>query len=266
MIVNVHVDRYSLRFNRLKNLVSKMETWRKIPGFEHYEVSDLGQVRSCCFTKIRKNGRPYTHKGKILTQTVEKDGYFRVSLYINKRCYVKKVHRLVYESFIGKPNEGLLVDHINNNRKDNRLCNLQAITNADNLAKDTWRHRKRKDLPLGVSKQEGRRYYTALYSVDGKSFYLGSFPTAEDAAEAYQKTKDEYLKNGTLPIKLNQIRNMTIDGYKICPCCGRNLPLSDYYSSNSPLTKGQRQSKCKECVRMYERERKQSKRRTAQQG
>ena len=224
-----------------------MEIWKAIPGFEHYEVSDQGRIRAIPFTVVRRNGRPYTHPGRIIAQTVERDGYLRVSLYVQKHAYVKKVHRLVYETFRGVPGEGMVVDHINNNCRDNRLVNLQAVSNADNLAKDRWRHRKQKDLPLGVSQSEDRRSYIAIFQANNTSYYLGSYDTAEEAASAYLKAKEAYYQTGKIPV-LKRVRNMLKDGFKVCPCCGRNLPLSDYYSTR----KGQRQAKCKQCFRLAE--------------
>ena len=224
-----------------------MEIWKAIPGFDHYEVSDQGRIRTVPFTVVRSNGRPYTHPGKIITQTIERDGYYRVSLYVQKHAYVKKVHRLVYESFRNVPGEGMVVDHINNNCRDNRLENLQVISNAENLAKDSWRHRKQKDLPLGVSRSKDRRSYIALFRAHNQSFYLGSFATAEEAATVYQEAKDSYYRTGKPPV-LKRVRNMPKDGFKVCPCCGLNLPLSDYYTTK----KGQRQAKCKQCFRRSE--------------
>ncbi len=52
----------------------------------------------------------------------------------------KYVHRLVWESFIGEIPEGMEIDHINSNRLDNRLENLQLVTKKENLG-DPQRHR-----------------------------------------------------------------------------------------------------------------------------
>lgn len=47
-----------------------MEYWKQINGFENYEVSNMGNVRSKDFTFVRSNGRVLNRKGKVLKQTL----------------------------------------------------------------------------------------------------------------------------------------------------------------------------------------------------
>jgi hypothetical protein len=94
-----------------------MEEYRVIDGYENYEVSDLGNVRN------KKNGR-------ILKGGYDDGGYRFVSL--NKKQL--KVHRLVALAFIDNPENKPIVDHINNDRSDNRLVNLRWATNPENGA------------------------------------------------------------------------------------------------------------------------------------
>ena len=118
------------------------EEWVDLIGMEDlYEVSNLGRIRSKIIpieyningVKFKINRNP-----KLLKQH-DKSGYMFISLGRNKNRVHLPVHKIVYESFKGKIEEGLDIDHINGDSKDNRLCNLQAITHADNLAK---RHTK----------------------------------------------------------------------------------------------------------------------------
>ena len=67
-----------------------METWKSIPGFCHYEASDMGNIRSTCFEIIRSNGRHYTNKGTVITQRIDRYGYKIVQLYIGKKRYARK--------------------------------------------------------------------------------------------------------------------------------------------------------------------------------
>ena len=219
-----------------------MEHWRQINGFESYEVSDLGNVRSKDFTFVRSNGRVLNRKGKILKQTVWRDGYFVVCLQLHGKRVVKKVHRLVYDAFVGITNNANVIDHIDHNKTNNRLDNLQLVTNRFNLSKDSWRTKK-ENLPVGVYRQNGRNSFVANIDINGKRFYLGSYKDSDSASKAYRDALNDYQTNGTLPTNKNVVRHKVVNGYKICSCCGRNLPLSDYY-----VSKGRVQSRCKECI------------------
>ena len=114
------------------------EEWVNLYGMEDlYEVSNFGRIRSKVIpVEYNRNGAKFTvlKTPKMLKQHV-KSGYMFISLGRNKERVHLPVHKIVYESFNGKLEDGLEIDHINSDSKDNRLCNLQAITHADNLAK-----------------------------------------------------------------------------------------------------------------------------------
>lgn len=95
-----------------------MEKWRPIKGLEgKYEVSDVGRVRSLVF------GKP-----KIMCQT-NGLGYQMVN--INKKPI--GVHRLVAEAFIPNPENKPFVNHINGDRRDNAVENLEWVTPQENI-------------------------------------------------------------------------------------------------------------------------------------
>lgn len=106
-----------------------IEEWRPVKGYEgFYEVSNMGNVRS--LDKIDKNGRSL--KGKILKQCIVQ-GYHVVGLSLDGSLKQVKVHRLVAESFIPN-NDGLpQVNHKNEDKHDNRACNLEWCTTLYNL-------------------------------------------------------------------------------------------------------------------------------------
>lgn len=114
------------------------EQWRSVVGYEGlYEVSDLGNVRGVA-RKVERVGRwgnveSVTVPGRNLVQKENTNGYLRVSL--SRGNVVKQVfvHRLVALAFLIKSDGCDCIDHINGNRKDNRVENLRWVTQGDNV-------------------------------------------------------------------------------------------------------------------------------------
>lgn len=109
------------------------EEWRPV-SVNHgmfapfYEVSSLGRVRAAVWRTGRGGKR-----GRILSQARDNKGYPHVCLYYGAcRHMTVKVHRLVADAFIGKPGPAYTVDHIDCNKENNRLSNLEYVTRAEN--------------------------------------------------------------------------------------------------------------------------------------
>lgn len=101
-----------------------MEAWKDIQGYEGlYEVSDLGRIRS-----TGNNKKP----SRIMSQEITIHGYCRVRL-IDSNHVGKHyaVHRLVASAFIGDI-VGLEINHKNEIKTDNRVCNLEIVTPKEN--------------------------------------------------------------------------------------------------------------------------------------
>ncbi len=115
----------------------QQEEWRQVKGYELYEISSTGQVRSLdrIQTMNTKWGGKMNRfvKGVILTQVNRGDGYYVVSLYDTSRVpKLCAVHRLVAETFIPNPNNLPFVNHINGDKMDNRVENLEWTTPKGN--------------------------------------------------------------------------------------------------------------------------------------
>jgi hypothetical protein len=101
----------------------KKEEWKSIPNYEGlYEVSSLGRLKSLT-------------RNKILSPSKE-HGYFKTTI-SNKIKKKYAIHQLVAMAFLGHEpcRHKLVVDHINENKLDNRVENLQIITNKENVIK-----------------------------------------------------------------------------------------------------------------------------------
>lgn len=112
-----------------------MEIWKPIKNFEgYYEVSNLGRVRSLDRKIIRRDGTKVNFKGKVLsTKSVTRHGYVLAPLYKEGDEYGCTVHRLVAEAFCEKPEGCTQVDHINGDKTDNRVENLQWVSASENI-------------------------------------------------------------------------------------------------------------------------------------
>jgi hypothetical protein len=84
-----------------------------------------------CVT-VLENGSIIGKSGKILKPIMQKDGYFRVSVYFEKKLKTIRIHRLVAETFFGKIPKGLTVNHIDGNKTNNAIINLEIVTYSQN--------------------------------------------------------------------------------------------------------------------------------------
>lgn len=94
------------------------EIWKTVKDYEGlYEVSNLGRIKS-----LPRNGT--IKEEKILKQYEDRYGYFYVGLR-NKKQKKNKVHRLVAEAFINNKENLSQINHIDENKKNNRVDNLE---------------------------------------------------------------------------------------------------------------------------------------------
>jgi hypothetical protein len=109
------------------------EIWKEIKGYEGlYQVSNLGRVKSLSKVKELYNGGLYNTKDKILTPRIS-NGYISVSLHKHNKGITKLIHRLVAEAFIPNPEGKPQVNHIDGNKTNNILSNLEWNTRSENI-------------------------------------------------------------------------------------------------------------------------------------
>ncbi len=99
-----------------------IEEWRAIPDFPEYQISNLGRVKSLNY----KN----TGKEQIMKQNL-RGGYLCVQIWNKKGCYRRAVHIFEALAFLENPENKPTIDHINQDKLDNRLENLRWATYSE---------------------------------------------------------------------------------------------------------------------------------------
>lgn len=181
-----------------------MEIWKDIKGYEGlYQVSNLGRVKS--LKRYVWNGKSYYLKNeRILKFGMMNSGYKFVGLWKNNKSKNASVHQLVAMAFLGHKPCGykLVVDHINNDKLDNRAENLQIVTNRFNSSKDKVGTSKHTGVSLQKQTHKNKNgsyrfyeYWCASIVVNRKTISLGNYKTEEQAARAYQLALKQ-IENG----------------------------------------------------------------------
>ena len=149
-----------------------VEIWKDIPGYEGlYQVSNLGRVKSLLYATRCSQ----VQREKIL-KVSEHNGYLYVTLHKSKKQKTLRVHRLVASAFItnntGKP----CVNHINGNKKDNRLENLEWCTHKENSI-----HAWETGLQNRVHKKNNAKSKCVIQYSAGFQF-IQTFPSVREAS------------------------------------------------------------------------------------
>ena len=149
-----------------------MENWKEIPGWEHYKISSNGRV-------LGKRGE------KKPTETNDGRLVYCLSNKGKRKTYL--AHQLVAMAFLDHIPNGheVVVDHINKNPKDNRLDNLQLVSNRHNTSKD--------------KKDPGIRFYKngweAYTKNSGRQIYIGRYKSMDEAKNARLRYLKENFPN-----------------------------------------------------------------------
>ena len=147
------------------------EVWKDIEGYEGlYQVSTCGNIKSLAKPRKNGNGRCYIQKEKLLKQSFTSTGYKKVELYKDGKRKSFKVHRLVAIAFIPNPDNKPEVNHIDGNKINNNIDNLEWVTSSENTihAYETGLSPNKKELDeiriielynKGTSKEEISRMF-----------------------------------------------------------------------------------------------------------
>jgi hypothetical protein len=152
------------------------EIWKTIENYPDYQVSNLGRVKSF------RSG-----KECILKAQINSSGYKILNLFLkkNKTFYV---HKLVASAFLGKSN--LQVNHINSNKLDNNVYNLEYVSHRENSSHRSL-NKNFTSKYTGVSWKKHSNKWQCHITINGKKNHLGMFDSELDAHNAYKNALKE---------------------------------------------------------------------------
>lgn len=144
------------------------EIWKDIKGYEGlYKISNLGRIYSIPRHNSKGGYKKFCDDGY---------GYWQIGLSKNGVPVIIKVHKLVYKTFVGEIPQGYEIHHINHNRKDNRVENLELV--------ETSEHKKihAKDFSVLCKLQNIKRCSKTVlqYTKDGQ--FVAEYPSTTEAA------------------------------------------------------------------------------------
>lgn len=107
------------------------EIWKEVKGYDgDYEISNYGRFKS------------YKRGEQIIKPSLDRNGYPTVGLYKDGISKTINIHRLVAEHFVGGYKEGLVVNHIDENKTNNHFENLEWVTQYENVHHGTRTQRQ----------------------------------------------------------------------------------------------------------------------------
>ena len=152
---------------------------KEIPGIPGYAVDEEGNVYSLNY---------WGKKGNVQKLKIQKgsNGYPIITVSVNGKQKSYTVHSLMGKAYLDyTPHlRDFVIDHIDDDKTNNKLSNLRVITQRQNAIKS----KPIRELPTGVCYYRGRtKPYMATIQLYDKQKFLGYFETPEEAGEAYQE-------------------------------------------------------------------------------
>ena len=109
------------------------EIWKDIKDYEGlYQVSSNGIIKSLPRTIIKRNGQHQKRQGKILSPSLDRYGYPKVVLHKNNIKKNESIHKLVGVSFLNKKETQNQINHLDGNKLNNNIKNLEWVSAKDN--------------------------------------------------------------------------------------------------------------------------------------
>lgn len=186
------------------------EIWKDIPGYEgYYQASNLGNIRSVDRVVINgsgKNSHTSHIKGKMLKQYISrKNGYAYVALSVNGVSKTKRVHVLIAKTWIDNPCNKPQVNHIDGNKANNNINNLEWVTQSENMlhAYNTGLEKKNGKAVIDLDTREIFETITDAAKSIGINCRCSMIQRVCDGRRSHYRNRhfayyEDYL-NGTIP-------------------------------------------------------------------
>ena len=156
------------------------EVYKKIDGYENYEVSNLGNVKNTKTNRILKPGK-------------DTNGYYFIGLSKNNIRKTFLIHRLIAYAFIPNPENLREIDHINQDKANNSITNLRWVSRSNNCRNKTKKQNSSsKFMGVGFDKRAGK--YVAQITINNKVKHIGYYEKEEEASLAF----DNFVKQHNL--------------------------------------------------------------------
>jgi hypothetical protein len=139
-------------------------------------------------------GFVYGVRGNPVGSRTSNSGYINISWRENGKRRCEGAHRLMWKKFKGDIPKDKVVDHINGDKTDNRLCNLRLVSVSENGA---GVGRKKNKLPCGIC-LSSRGVYIVKFVRDKKRYYLGQTKDLNKAKKILREGLENYNKKETL--------------------------------------------------------------------
>jgi hypothetical protein len=162
------------------------EIWIDVPEYEGlYKASNLGRVKSLQRYVDRGKHKMFL-KEKIINSKTERD-YLVTALSKDGESKTVAVHSIIAMTFMNHKTDGydFVVDHIDGNKYNNSVSNLQIVTQRENVSKRT--DISKTSRYVGVCWTKHNKKWRASIRINGKPKHLGYFTNEEQASEVYQK-------------------------------------------------------------------------------
>ena len=139
-----------MQFQRGRTMdTTKAETWKPIPDFPGYEVSDHGRVKSYRKQVGFGDWEIADEPQRILRTSVTASGYLGVQLRHDGHTHYLRIHQLVMWAFVGPQPDDLTVCHNDGDPSNNHLDNLRYDTLSNNVREAVW-HGSRQFSPSEI--------------------------------------------------------------------------------------------------------------------
>jgi len=177
-VVVMSAVRYALNYGKFYD----------IKGYEgYYQVNKLGEIRSV--ERYKKNYNKIIQE-LLLKKSKDKSGYERVFLAKDGETKTFYVHRIVAEAFLHKIDGKNEINHIDRDRSNNEIENLEWVSHKENIrygARNGAYSQKRKSNTSGYCginfDKKSRKWHVRIREGLGKRKHLGFFNTKEEAVE-----------------------------------------------------------------------------------